>query len=91
MVTPVSNVVLFALLATGLGLVFYGSTKLSQIDYPAYLCMDFDGKSSYKVREDQLRNSSALVKGQGYINGILVSLYIPKSNLIGCVEIENAQ
>lgn len=91
MVKPVSTGVLLATFLVLLCAITFGVYDMSRMQYATYMCMDFDGKSSYKVRENQLRKSSQLVKGEGYINGILVTLYIPKSNLIGCVEIENAQ
>ena len=72
-------------------LIIYGKGETSASTTSTYICMDFDGRSSYEVKEWQLVSGNPMVKGKGYVEGTLVTLYIPKSNLIGCVEIENAQ
>ena len=52
-----------------------------------YMCFNFDQKSTYITTEQWLRSSNPMFKGVTTIPGVGESVvYVPKSNLVGCIE-----
>jgi hypothetical protein len=83
---------IFAGLLVAFGVVAVAATLMAPGEKPKeFLCFDYDQSSSYATIESELRSQRSMIGAVTYVNGDPVKVYIPKSNLLGCREMDSGR